>query len=88
MIHIDLPINSYRPEEMRVREVQETDGLQRIFYPVESRRSVSSYQDWITLKEWLNLANTISDAINWYLPEACRHPYQLVQPIKPENYLQ
>jgi len=62
MIHLLLPITLYRPEEMRVIEL--------VGYNMATYYVVQTYnpklKTWISQAQWINLAEAVSDAINWY----------------------
>jgi len=56
MIHLQLPITEYRPEEMRVVELGER------CFSVESKPR----DRWISHKTWGTLEDAILDCVNWY----------------------
>lgn len=59
MTHLILPITEYRPEQLQV--VSDAQ-----FFLVQSY-SIKQ-QKWITQKEYRNLKDAITDAIEWYKP--------------------
>ena len=60
MIHLQLPITDYRPEEMRVR----TDNS---LFLVETYSMFS--KSWCVSAEHEDLCSAIQDAVNWYKPD-------------------
>lgn len=63
-VYLDLPINEWRPEHMRVVHL---DGL----YHVQSFNE--NLNKWISQKEYTYPNSSVEDACEWYLPQGCSH---------------
>lgn len=63
-VYLDLPMNQWRPEHMRVVHL---DGL----YHVQSFNE--NLNKWISQKEYTYPNSAVEDACEWYLPQGCSH---------------